>query len=64
MGKGLEDGRLVGPQLAGHGIRVFDLSNVRKDAGRVVGVAGNGFGQGWCKWFHFVRVGRENGFVW
>src|ERR1035437_9713398 len=25
---------------------------------------GNGFGDGWYKWFHFVRVGRKNGFVW
>jgi hypothetical protein len=23
-----------------------------------------GFVGGWYKWFHFVRVGRENGFVW
>jgi hypothetical protein len=63
VGKRLEDGCLVGPQLAGHDIRVFDFSNVRKDA-RWVGVAGNGFAEGWCKWIHFVRVGRRNGFVW
>jgi hypothetical protein len=63
MGKRLEDGCLVGPQLTGHDIRVFDFSNLRKDESLVVGVAGSGFGWEWRKWFHFVRVARRNGFV-